>query len=712
VVDPRGAVVPDAGVKLKATASDWPQTTQTDALGAFIVNAIPLGQYTLEVEHDGFARISQAVQIIIGSAPSVQITLPLSSAATSVDVTTEATPLEATAPDAQSPPVLVSRQEILEALPGADRMSSLLFITDTTPSAFVLHDHLHVRGGHQINYLIDGVPIPNTNMSSNVGRAMDPKDIQEVQINRGGYGAQSGDRTFAQVNILTRSGFEMGNEGDLTVSYGSYHQTNNQFGFGSHGEKFAYYASVIGNRTDLGLEPPTEQVIHNAGSGYGLFTNMSYKAGPSDDLRWTVSLRKDHFQVPNTPEDQAAGYRDVDQERDSFATFNWVSTISPTTLLTVSPFYHYNDSRYISGPGDPLGATSQNTSNYLGSQAELSNIHGPNHLTVGMYGFFQRNDLLFGLADPTASQTMSAAPIGGVAAGYINDQYKPWTWLTLNAGLRYTHFSGISNENALSPHGGASVQIPKLNWVLRAFYGKYYQPPPLYTVGGGFAFGIPEQGTAGIGFLPLKGERDIQREFGLSIPVRGWVLDFTHFATSAVAFLDHDVLGNSNILLPLTTPNARMFGTEAAIRSPLVMRRVRYHLAYSYMTAQYMGSPNGGLIKPVPAECLYSFCYLDHDQRNTLSTGAQVMLPRGAWFSTNVLYGSGVLAGDGPSHMPTHVTADVMVGKTIGERWTLGLTAMNISNSRYPFSIDNSFAGTHFNNPREIIASVRYHFHF
>jgi hypothetical protein len=185
-------------------------------------------------------------------------------------------------------------------------MSSRLFITDKAPSAFVLHDHLHVRAGHQINYLIDGVPIPNTNRSSNVGRAMDPKDIQEVQINRGGSGAQSGDRTFAQVNILTRSGSALENEGDLTVPYGSYHQTNDQFGFGGHNDRFAYHTSVIGSRTDLGLEPPTEQVIHNMGSGYGLFANMSYAAGPSDDLRWTLSLRQDHFQVPNTPEAQEA----------------------------------------------------------------------------------------------------------------------------------------------------------------------------------------------------------------------------------------------------------------------------------------------------------------------------------------------------------------------------------------------------------------------
>src|SRR5579872_6491684 len=239
VKDPTGAAIPDATVTLSASASSWTQGSQTDASGAFSMKAIPLGEYTLEIEHDGFAPISQPIQVIIGSAPNLELTMAVSSVSTTVKVTA-ATPLEATAPDAASPPVLESGQDILR-LPGADRMSSLQFITETTPGAFVLHDHLHIRGGHQVNWSINGVPIPNTNMSSNVGRALDPKDIEEVEINRGGYGAQSGDRTFGQVNVLTRSGFEFNNDADLTMTYGSYNQTNDQLGFGGHTAKFAYY---------------------------------------------------------------------------------------------------------------------------------------------------------------------------------------------------------------------------------------------------------------------------------------------------------------------------------------------------------------------------------------------------------------------------------------------------------------------------------------
>ncbi len=719
IKDPGGLVVPEAVVTLRSTASSWSQGTKTNMEGTFVIGTIPLGEYMLQVEHDGFETISQPVQIIIGSAPNLQLSLALTGAVSSVTVTAESM-AEATAPAAASPPVLVSSQQILEGLPGADKMSSLAFITDVTPGAFVLHDHLHVRGGHQIDYIINGVPVPNTNMSSNVGRAMDPKDIEEVEINRGGYGAQSGDRTFAQVNIYTRNGFEFNDDIDMTATFGSFNQTNDQIGWGGHTTKYAYYLSISGNRTDLGLEPPVIQISHAQGSGENFFTNMSYKLGTSDQLDWTASVRNDHFQIPVDPADlnpvstSFGGLRDVDQERDAFITFSWTHTINPDAVLTVSPFYHYNNGQYIAGPTDPFSANSRNVSNYLGSQVELKYVHGPNNLVGGVYGFYQHNNQIFSLDDatvsPATSATVSAIPTGGVGAAYVNDQYKPLQCLTLNGGVRITHFSGITNEDAVNPRVGATVEIPKLHWVVRSYYGTYYQAPPLYTVGGGI-FGPALSGTKDFGFQPLLGERDIQREEGLTIPFRGWIFDVNHFATSVRNFLDHDVLGNSNILLPLTTPNARMQGQELSIRSPQLMRKLQFHLAYSNMIAQYKGQPIGGLIEPVPAPCLTAFCYIDHDQRNTLTTGFEVQLPRRAFFSANVVYGSGFLLADGPAHLPQHTLCDVEMGKAFGERWNLGLTILNISNSRFPFDVNNSFAGNHFNNPREIIGSVRYHFH-
>src|SRR5262249_3363800 len=153
----------------------------------------------------------------------------------------------------------------------------------------------------------------------NVGRQLDPKDIQNVEVSRGGYSAKYGDRTYGVVDIVPRSGFEFNSrEFELTTSYGSFNQTNNQLSFGGHGERFAYYGSVSGNRTDLGLEPPEKIVLHNNGNGNSGFTSLQYNQSNADEFRLASSVRRDHYWIPNTAADQVLGIRDLDDEKDGF----------------------------------------------------------------------------------------------------------------------------------------------------------------------------------------------------------------------------------------------------------------------------------------------------------------------------------------------------------------------------------------------------------
>jgi hypothetical protein len=85
----------------------------------------------------------------------------------------------------------------------------------------------------------------------------------------------------------------------------------------------------------------------------------------------------------------------------------------------------------------------------------------------------------------------------------------------------------------MDPRIGAAVQIPKLKWIVRAAYFYYYQAPPLDTVSGSL---IGNMGCDGCGFLLLYGERDIQQEYGVTIPIRAWAVSETYFHTSARNF--------------------------------------------------------------------------------------------------------------------------------------------------------------------------------
>lgn len=209
------------------------------------------------------------------------------------------------------------------------------------------------------------------------------------------------------------------------------------------------------------------------------------------------------------------------------------------------------------------------------------------------------------------------------------------------------------------------------------------------------------------GFIPLNGERDIQHDFGLTIPYRGWSLDVDNFHTSARNFLDHDVLGNSGIFVPLSDLGARIQGTEVSVRTPRIHKVALLRISYSNQIAQGVGPITGGLLESSD----FGTFLLDHDQRNTLSTVLSLQLPRQFWVTPTYNFGSGFLDGNGPAHLPPHSTFDLSIGKRFGENWSASINAVNLGNARYLLDDSNTFGGTHFVNPRQLYGEVRFRFH-
>jgi outer membrane cobalamin receptor len=602
----------------------------------------------------------------------------------------------------------VSRDDIART-PGADDPNSLAMITDFVPSAYMVHDQLHIRGGHQTDWLIDGVAVPNTNIAGNVGPQFDPRDVDYLEVQRGGYSAEYGDRTYAVFNVVPRSGFERNRQAGVELGFGSFQSSNDHFDIGSHTERFAWYASGSVNRSNYGLETPVSDVIHDAARGAGAFTSLDYQANLSDQLRLVASARADRYDIPNDPDADAAGVRDRQTEHDTFVNASWLHVIGSTTLLTVAPFFHRNSANFDGGPDDPIVARDHRTSQYVGGQASLAALLGGHDLRVGAFGFAQRDRSSFGLrANDGSGVAISESddPNGTVAAAYVEDQYDAASWLTIRGGLRFTRFSGGIDESAASPRLGFAARLPWANAVFRASYGRYYQAPPLSTVSGPLLQYAVEQG---FGFLPLRGERDRQIEAGIGVPLAGWMFDAAAFRTNARNFFDHDVLGDSNIFFPLTIEHAYIRGVEATIKSPEAGRRATVHFAFSHQTAEGEGGVAGGLTDFTPPE--EGRFFLDHDQRNTVSAGGTLRLSGSAWVSANVAYGSGFLEGNGPGHLPGHTTVDLAAGTTFGD-WSLKVAALNVADKRYLLDESNTFGGTHFASPRQISAQLGYRFHY
>jgi hypothetical protein len=704
--DPDHRPVADANVAIESLSSEYRKIEKTDPNGEFQFSAVPVGEYRVSITRDGFAPVEQSVIVTSGSAPVLHFQFRLATAKESVEVSEHADYIN---PESATTTTLISRTDV-DRTPGADQTNSLRMITSVVPGAYFTHDMLHIRGGHQVSWLIDGVPVPNTSIASNVGVQFDPKDIDYLEVQRGSYSAEYGDRTYGVFNVVPRSGFEKNNEAELVATYGSFNQTNDHLTIGSHTDRFAYYAGLNGNRSDLGLQTPTSAVIHDRGDGLGGFASLIYNRSPKDQFRLVTAIRRDDYQIPNGADDQANGVRDNERERDALVNFSWVRAAAPGWLLTVSPFYHFNRADYIGGPNDPsLSTLDKLDSHYGGAQVTLSAVSKRHNAHFGVYAYGEHDSRLFGLTATDGSGLalrQSVSPSGGLVAGFLEDQFKVNQWVTLSAGVRLSHFQGPISESAADPRVGAAIRVPRLNWVLRGFYGRFYQAPPLSTVSGPLlAFALDQ----GFGFLPLHGERNEEHQVGIAIPFRGWTLDADHFHTKSRNFFDHDALGNSNIFLPLTLQGARIDGWEVTLRSPMVLRRGQFHLAYSSQRAEGWGERTGGLTFFAPPSDLF---LLDHDEQHTLSVGGNVSLPRRAWIAANLYYGSGFPDNGGPARLPEHTTFDLSLGKSLGESWSIGVQAVNVANRR--FLLDNSltFGGTHYFEPRQIYGEVRYRFHF
>src|SRR5260370_212020 len=130
-----------------------------------------------------------------------------------------------------------------------------------------------------------------------------PTTPPTLETQRGSYSADHGDRTYGVFNVYPRPGFERSNEAEIVLSAGNFYQTDDQLNFGSHTNRFAYYASLSGNRTNLGLQTPTSAVQHDAANGFGGFTSLIFNLDPQDQLRFVAQARRDFYQVPIDPSD-------------------------------------------------------------------------------------------------------------------------------------------------------------------------------------------------------------------------------------------------------------------------------------------------------------------------------------------------------------------------------------------------------------------------
>ena len=678
VHDPQHRPLAGARIVLQATDSDFSLSTSTNADGEFELSQAPIGTYKLSVSSSGFETISQPITLTSGTNPIVHVALPVAS-------TTETVVIEGSQAqvDTVTPTTLISRQMIDET-PGASRTIGMEMITDYVPGAYMTHDMLHMRGGHQTSWLIDGVAIPNTKIASNVGPQIDPKDIDQLETQRGSYAADVGDRTYGVFNVLPRNGFERNRDGELLLTAGNLYTGEAQLSLGDHSAKTAWYASLTGSRSNYGLATPVAAIYHDAtNSAERLRLPASATRLPRTSCASTRNTARTTSRFPTTPTpttgNRPAGYyssyglRDGQTERDSFVIANWVHTLSPKALFSVAPFYHFNQADYDSPPlrttrSPPPGIRPRIT---RAARPTCTSIVGPNSFSAGLYSFYQAENDLFGVIVNDQSYSANTVPNttstanAGLVEFYLSDHLQSGRYVTLLGGMRFSSYHGGFTESAAYPRIGATVEIPRLHWVLRGFYGHFFQPAPRRNR------------------LQLR-----PRITPASQPGR------EHLHAPALRARRGAPVRHSDSLQGLAPRRGQLQESRQQLPRPLQPRRIEHVLPHRrrWSAGPRLGNDSAlaaaGALRPIPSRptptrspssaatssaaspaaiptdpaCDLGPDYtpVDHDQRHTLNTGFTANLPLHTWFATNVYYGSGFpngLAGARPRPLQRPLSA-------------------------------------------------------
>ena len=214
VRDAQGGILPGATVVASRLASGFRVVRVTDQAGRYFLPALPIGEYILVVELQGFRQFAQKGLVLsVGQKLDLPVTLQIGQLSDSVTVTGEA-PFLQTA-NAEVADVIGNREVVQLPLNGrqflqlAQLGDSVVIPPGGTRGAALeqagsLPAVAGQRSGHNI-YLLDGVKVTDE-FFNNLVISPSVDSIQEFKIQKTMYPAEFGGKASALINVVTKSG--------------------------------------------------------------------------------------------------------------------------------------------------------------------------------------------------------------------------------------------------------------------------------------------------------------------------------------------------------------------------------------------------------------------------------------------------------------------------------------------------------------------------
>ena len=216
ITDPTGAAVPNARVVATNQATGVGSATQTDAAGAYLFPALPIGTYRLEVTVSSFqtAAITN-LKLDVATSVTQNVQLKVGAATETIEIVADAAIIETTT---NSMGQVINEKTVQEIPLNGRHFTDLSLLTPgtmTPPANGFLSAPLRGQGSFGINtagqredttnWLVNGINL-NDNVQNQITFQPPIDTLAESKIDNSAFPAEYGRNSGAIVNLATRSG--------------------------------------------------------------------------------------------------------------------------------------------------------------------------------------------------------------------------------------------------------------------------------------------------------------------------------------------------------------------------------------------------------------------------------------------------------------------------------------------------------------------------
>lgn len=650
VLDPNNAAVPGATVTIANPVTGYIRYVTTNPDGTFRFDNVPPNNYQISVAASGFTVATQNLSVRTSVPISLKIPLAIGGAAETVNVTVGAGDVlenvSSTHTDVDQ--TLMLRLPVRQAGNGLSDV-----VTMAAPGVVADSNGLfHPLGDHAESQIsLDNQPIADQQTKA-FSTQVPVNAIQSLEVITGATPAEYGDKTSLVINAITHSGLNQKKPtGSINTLYGSFGTIKEDAAVAFGSAKVGDFVALNFDRSARFLDAPEFAVIHDRGSAASIFDRIDYSPNQNDSFHLNLFLARNNFQTPNEFDQQAAGQDQHQLVNSVNIAPGYVHIFSPTTVLTINPYYRLDTVKYFSSRNpfadQPITFNQSRRLNNIGVKADVSYVKGRHNAKFGgqLSHTLLTEGFQFGITDPNFNDPASPDFLPGLLPFDLTRGGNPFGFhghttikqtavfaqdsitlgnATASLGLRFDDYRGITHASLLQPRLGLSYLVKRTNTILRGSYTRNLETPYNENLILSSATGANGLGNGIAGAAsnePLRAGKRNQFNAGFQQAIgRLLILDVDYFNKRTTNAYDFNVLFNTSVYFPISWQKSKLDGVSARLNLTNYKGLSAFMVA-AHSRARFFPPESGGLF--FNSDLPSGVFRIDHDQKFEQTTQIQ-----------------------------------------------------------------------------------------